>query len=69
VHLFISDLHLSAERPEANERFFGFMEGKARGAAALYVLGDLFEVWIGDDDATEKFNSVIVGCSRATNQE
>jgi UDP-2,3-diacylglucosamine hydrolase len=65
VHLFISDLHLSAERPEANERFFGFMEGKARGAAALYVLGDLFEVWIGDDDATEKFNSVIVGCFAA----
>jgi UDP-2,3-diacylglucosamine hydrolase len=61
VHLFISDLHLSAERPEANERFFGFMEGKARDAAALYVLGDLFEVWIGDDDASEKFNSVIVG--------
>ena len=61
MHLFISDLHLSAERPEANERFFGFMQGKARGAAALYVLGDLFEVWIGDDDVAEKFNSVIVG--------
>jgi len=65
VHLFISDLHLSAERPEANERFFGFMEGKARGAAALYVLGDLFEVWIGDDDLAETFNSVIVGCFAA----
>ena len=65
MHLFISDLHLSAERPEANERFFGFMEGKARGAAALYVLGDLFEVWIGDDDLAETFNSVIVGCFAA----
>ena len=65
MHLFISDLHLSAERPEANERFFGFMEGKARGAAALYVLGDLFEVWIGDDDVTDQFNSVIVGCFAA----
>jgi UDP-2,3-diacylglucosamine hydrolase len=61
VHLFISDLHLTAERPEANERFFGFMEGKARGAAALYVLGDLFEAWIGDDDVVERFNAVIVG--------
>jgi UDP-2,3-diacylglucosamine hydrolase len=61
VHLFISDLHLTAERPEANERFFGFMEGKARGAAALYVLGDLLEAWIGDDDVVERFNAVIVG--------
>jgi UDP-2,3-diacylglucosamine hydrolase len=60
VHLFVSDLHLTAERPEANERFFGFMEGKARGAAALYVLGDLFEVWIGDDDVAEKLNGTIV---------
>jgi UDP-2,3-diacylglucosamine hydrolase len=61
VQLFISDLHLTAERPEANEKFFRFMEGIARGAAALYVLGDLFEVWIGDDDLAESFNSLIVG--------
>jgi UDP-2,3-diacylglucosamine hydrolase len=61
VHLFISDLHLSADRPEANERFFGFMEGTARGAEALYVLGDLFESWIGDDDIGERFNAVIAG--------
>jgi UDP-2,3-diacylglucosamine hydrolase len=60
VHLFVSDLHLTAERPEANERFFGFMEGKARGAAALYVLGDLFEVWIGDDDGAGKFNGTVI---------
>ena len=59
-HLFISDLHLSAERPEANRKFFSFMEGKARGAQALYVLGDLFEVWIGDDDAADSFNATIV---------
>ena len=61
MRLFVSDLHLTAERPEANERFFRFMEGKARSAAALYVLGDLFEAWIGDDDLAEKFNSVVVG--------
>lgn len=61
MHLFISDLHLSAERPEANERFIGFMEGAARGAQALYVLGDLFESWIGDDDIGERFNAVVVG--------
>ena len=61
MHLFISDLHLTAERPEANERFVDFMEGKARGATALYVLGDLFEVWIGDDDLADKFNSMVTG--------
>jgi len=61
VHLFISDLHLSAERPEANERFIAFIEGKARGAEALYVLGDLFESWIGDDEIVERFNAVVAG--------
>lgn len=61
MHLFISDLHLSADRPEANERFIGFIEGKARGAEALYVLGDLFESWIGDDDIVERFNAVVAG--------
>lgn len=61
MHLFISDLHLSADRPEANERFIGFIEGKARGAEALYVLGDLFESWIGDDDIVGRFNGVVTG--------
>ncbi|HXU43066.1 MAG TPA: UDP-2,3-diacylglucosamine diphosphatase [Burkholderiales bacterium] len=61
MHLFISDLHLSADRAEANERFIDFIEGKARGAKALYVLGDLFESWIGDDDIAERFNAVVAG--------
>jgi UDP-2,3-diacylglucosamine hydrolase len=53
--LFISDLHLSGERPAINERFFEFLRTQAARAAALYVLGDLFEYWIGDDelDATD----------------
>ena len=42
MQLFISDLHLSAQRPEANERFIDFLEEKARSAQTLYVLGDLF---------------------------
>jgi UDP-2,3-diacylglucosamine hydrolase len=49
VSLFISDLHLCKERPEITELFLGFLENRARGADALYILGDLFEVWIGDD--------------------
>lgn len=62
--LFISDLHLSEERPAANETFFGFIEDKASRAGALYVLGDLFEYWIGDDDLGEPFNAVIAGFLR-----
>jgi len=59
--LFISDLHLTEERPEANERFIGLLEGKARTADALYILGDFFESWVGDDDLEAPFNAVIAG--------
>jgi UDP-2,3-diacylglucosamine hydrolase len=62
--LYISDLHLSEERPEANERFFRFVEDDAAGADALYVLGDLFEYWIGDDDVDAPFNAVVAGFFR-----
>jgi UDP-2,3-diacylglucosamine hydrolase len=61
VSLLISDLHLTEERPEANERFIGFIEDQARSAEALYILGDFFEYWIGDDDLEEPFNAVIAG--------
>jgi len=62
--LFISDLHLTEERPAANERFIGFLEDKARSADALYILGDFFEYWIGDDDLGEPFNAVVAGLLR-----
>ncbi|HYL24011.1 MAG TPA: UDP-2,3-diacylglucosamine diphosphatase [Burkholderiales bacterium] len=62
--LFISDLHLSEDRPHANERFFRFLEEEAAGADALYVLGDLFEYWIGDEDLERPFNAVMAGCLR-----
>ena len=48
--LFISDLHLEASQPEIGEQFLSFLKGEARGAEVLYILGDLFEVWLGDDD-------------------
>jgi UDP-2,3-diacylglucosamine hydrolase len=48
--LFISDLHLEAARPEIAVQFLEFLEQEAAGAEALYILGDLFESWIGDDD-------------------
>lgn len=62
--LFISDLHLSEDRPQANEQFFRFLEEDAAGAEALYVLGDLFEYWIGDEDLQTPFNAVIAGALR-----
>jgi UDP-2,3-diacylglucosamine hydrolase len=62
--LFISDLHLSEDRPAANERFFSFLEKQARAADALYILGDFFEYWIGDDDLAYPFNAVIAGVLR-----
>ncbi|WP_324778963.1 UDP-2,3-diacylglucosamine diphosphatase [Thiobacillus sedimenti] len=46
---FVADLHLTDERPAATGRFFRFLEEEAAGADALYILGDLFEAWIGDD--------------------
>ena len=48
--LFISDLHLEAGRPEIGVQFLDFLSGEARDADTLYILGDLFEVWLGDDD-------------------
>lgn len=48
--LFVADLHLSAERPDTLALFLGFLEQRAPRADALYILGDLFDAWIGDDD-------------------
>ena len=46
---FIADLHLTDERPVATGRFFRFLQEEVAGADALYILGDLFEAWVGDD--------------------
>lgn len=51
--LLISDLHLDSERPEMIEAFERLLAGPARSAARLYILGDLFEAWIGDDEDSE----------------
>ena len=49
--LFISDLHIDASRPAITEQFLSFLSDEARHAEALYILGDLFESWVGDDAA------------------
>ncbi len=48
--LLLSDLHLCVERPASSERFFRFVAEEAAGADAVYLLGDLFEYWVGDDE-------------------
>ena len=62
--LFISDLHLDAARPDGIARFLRFMETEARTASALYILGDLFEAWIGDDDTNPGYGPVIAALRR-----
>lgn len=57
--LFISDLHLSEERPDISRAFFSLLAQRARGIEALYILGDLFEAWIGDDDPSPLAREVI----------
>ena len=49
--LFISDLHLKPQQPEIIAAFFAFLQTQASAAERLYILGDLFEYWIGDDGA------------------
>lgn len=56
--LFISDLHLTPSRPDITECFVTFMRTEAPKADALYVLGDLFEFWVGDDDKTPFANQI-----------
>ena len=51
--LFISDLHLDPARPAITRLFGEFLDDEARGAEALYILGDLFEAWVGDDDPSD----------------
>lgn len=57
--LFISDLHLCPSRPQIGRLFFDFLSGPAREADALYILGDLFEHWAGDDDLDDPSNAEV----------
>ncbi len=59
--LFISDLHLDEARPNITALFLEFLRGEAQGADALYVLGDLFEAWLGDDDDSPLAGDVAKG--------
>jgi len=62
--LFISDLHLQEDRPALTAAFLRFVDGPARSARQLYLLGDLFEYWAGDDDLATPFHQSIVTALR-----
>jgi len=66
TRLFASDLHLDPSRPEITAQFLGLLAGPAREAQSLYLLGDLFEVWLGDDEPGELGQQVIDALSATT---
>ena len=59
--LFISDLHLNADEPATVARFEAFCRDVAPGADAVYILGDFFEYWAGDDDLDDPLNTHVAG--------
>lgn len=55
---FISDLHLALEKPDITRKFLYFLQHHAPQAKAMYILGDLFDVWVGDDDFSPPINKL-----------
>lgn len=64
AYLFISDLHLCASRPQITAAFIEFLRSTASKAKALYILGDLFEYWAGDDDIEDASHQKIISAFR-----
>jgi len=65
--LLISDLHLSPDHTHSTAAFFHFIENEARHAEALYILGDLFEYWAGDDDLHDPFHQRVINALSSLN--
>ncbi len=63
---FISDLHLDATRPATTTAFLSFLRTRAQAATALYILGDLFEAWVGDDDDDPGWRPALDGIAELT---
>lgn len=64
--LFVSDVHLDAQRPDIAARFVAFLHEHARQASTLYILGDFFEYWVGDDDHIAHLDGVITALQALT---
>ena len=58
--LFISDLHLDPSRPDIQQALLSFLSNQAQECGALYILGDFFEVWLGDDDSQPSVDAIIL---------
>lgn len=69
VALFVSDLHLTPAMPKTGEAFFRFLREQAAHTGALYLLGDIFEYWVGDDDINNSFNQSVVDAIRAVSKQ
>ena len=66
-YLFISDCHLDPGRPQTTRVFIDFLQTRAAAARRLYILGDLFEVWLGDDDPAQGLMEVIAALQQLSN--
>ena len=66
TYLLFPTLHLSPERPAVTQAFLDFLKNQATEANALYILGDLFEVWVGDDDPAPLSQEVIAALKTLT---
>ncbi len=64
--LLISDLHLDPASPAIARQFLAFLDEQARAARALYILGDLFEAWLGDDDPAPASREIVAALRRLT---
>jgi UDP-2,3-diacylglucosamine hydrolase len=64
--LLIADLHLDASAPAISQQFLAFLEAEARQARALYILGDLFEAWLGDDDPEPAGRAIVAALRTLT---
>lgn len=64
--LFIADVHIAPDRPDITRAFTDFCKGPASAAGAVYILGDLFEVWIGDDDDARAWQPAIDALTELT---
>jgi UDP-2,3-diacylglucosamine hydrolase len=64
--VFISDLHISLEKPDITQRFIYFLQQRAQQAAAVYILGDLFDAWVGDDDPMPPNNKIKIQLRQLT---
>lgn len=65
--IFISDLHLALKKKEITQRFLAFLENQAQQAASVYILGDLFDAWVGDDDNTSPNKQIKTRLKQLTN--